>query len=190
MRGFVSNAPQGSRGLAVAADAACNAFLAGAFSGTVSFDQNILTAGANQAGFVAKLDGNANGAVKWAKAFPGTGPVEVTGIAVNAAGALAVAGKFEKDVVVDPTGKAVKLLAVDVRDLFLARLDQDGSYQWAASFAVYTGGAQVFDGTIRTALDPAGNVLIAGDWNEALLFGPNSLAAGGNSDTFVAKLSP
>jgi hypothetical protein len=186
MRGFVSNAPQGSRGLAIAADASCNAFVAGALYGTVNFDANPITAGVNQAGFVAKLDGNANGAVKWAKAFPSAGPVEVTGIAVDTAGALAVAGKFENSVIVDPQGAAATLPAVDERDLFLAKLDQDGSYQWAASFATDDGIMKPLDGTIRTAFGAGGDVLIAGDWNEALVFG----AAGGNVDTFVAKFGP
>jgi hypothetical protein len=191
-RGFNDkSSASGARGLAVAADTSCNAFIAGALHGTLNFDAHTVTAGANQAGFVAKLNGNAQGSAIWAKGFSGKGPVEATGIAVNDAGALAVVGEFAGSVVMDPQDAAASTIpASDERDLFLAKLDQAGSYTWAATFGVDDLDTIPLDGTIATALDTEGNVLIAGDWNQELRFGTSTIVAGGTRDVFIGKLNP
>jgi hypothetical protein len=190
-KGFTSSAPQGSRGLAIAADANCNAFIAGAFHGNVTFGGNMVSAGANQAGFVARLDGQ-SGNVAWVKVLSGTGPAEATSIAVKGADTLAVAGKFEKTLQIPTAGAAATLTAADTRDLFAAKFGQDGAYQWAGTFAVNDGEMSSTDGTIGTALDSEGNVLVAGDWTEQIQFNLKEVPApsGGMIDIFVGKLEP
>lgn len=68
-------------------------------------------------------------------------------------------------------------------DMFVARLSPDRRVRWIRS----AGGPEEDHGR-EIALDPAGNLLIAGRFKATATFGTTTLMSNGDSDVFVAKL--
>ncbi len=79
------------------------------------------------------------------------------------------------------------------RDAFVSRILTSGtstnSGSTGTSSSIILGGSGTDTGT-SVALDPALNVYVAGDTNSGNFPSPSSLAAGGGTDAFVAKLGP
>jgi hypothetical protein len=139
-------------GAAVAADANGDVVVAGFFAGTASFGQATLTSLGAYDGFVAKLDG-ASGNVLWAKRLGAGDRGQVAAVAVDASGAIFVAGAYRGGF--DLGGGEVASIYAD--DAFVARLDGTGAYQWSKAF-----GADGDDEATSLALDVAGNVHVTG----------------------------
>ncbi len=68
-------------------------------------------------------------------------------------------------------------------DIYVAKLDMNGNWLWAAS----AGGNLDAVGR-NVALDPDGNVYVAGEFEGSALFGDTELVSDGNIDAFIAKL--
>lgn len=107
----------------------------------------------------------------WLRQFGGKGVDRATGVAVDAQGAAYVAGYTNNRM---PPGDSV-----GSGDAFLAKIGPDGDLVWLRQIG--TTGADYARGV---AVDPTGNVFVAGDTNGVL---QGATYAGGDDDAFVAK---
>ena len=102
-------------------------------------------------------------------------------VARDSAGNVYVAGVFTGTAVFGST----TLTSAGTGDLFVAKMDAAGTYQWA----VRAGGASL-EVPYSLALDPSGNVYVAGRFQGAAAFGSTTLTpAGASKETFIAKLT-
>jgi hypothetical protein len=169
---------QDQQARAVATDSAGNVFVAGSFLGTVDFGGGVLTSAGNEDAFAAKL--SAGGVYQWAKRFGDNSPQIATGIAVDPAGGVALAGYFGGSI--DLGGGA--LASAGAIDVFVAKLSSaTGAYSWAKRFGDASA-QEPFD----VAADASGNVLVTGKLAGAADFGGGSLSSAGLDDVFIAKL--
>ncbi|WP_437815716.1 SBBP repeat-containing protein [Sorangium sp. So ce1078] len=163
---------------AVAFDADGNVLVAGQLEGTVDFGGGPLTATDVDA-FVAKFD--RFGTHLWSKRFAGAGNQFAMALAVDPAGGVVVAGRAFGSV---DLGGGV-LVSHGADDVFVAKLDAAGEHVWSKLF----GGAGA-DRCDRIAVDPEGNVLVAGGFHSSVDFGGRALTSAGMRDAFVLRLAP
>jgi outer membrane protein assembly factor BamB len=137
-----------------------------------AFDERSMAAD----GFVAELD--PAGAARWVQTFGGKADEAVAGVAIDAAGRIAVAASIRDTVHVAGADHVVEGPG-------------DGMVAWwspggGASAVTLLGGAD-FDGL--RAIAPAGEHVIAGGFfSGALRLGDRSLTTGGGDDAFLAEL--
>ena len=171
----------------IALDSAGNSYIAGYFSGKVQFGSTNFTAVSSGDAFVARI--NAKGTVDMAVQAQGQsgGFASASAIDINKAGQLALAGGYHGTYAFGGT-KLTSPGPGKKEDLFVARLNTKGTFQWAVS----AGGSEQ-DSASSVAIDPAGGVHVAGSFAGSAKFGSTSLQAtgsAGKSDVFSAQLSP
>jgi len=173
----------------VATDAAGNVYVTGYFYGTVDFDISAASDSHSAASYdvyVTKL--NADGSYGWTQTFGGTSSAYGYGISVDDLGNVYVAGTFYNSVDFDPGVGVDNHNSVSGADVFVTRLNADGSYGWT----------HTFDGDFSSsasnviALDNAGNVVVTGSYAGTVDFdltgtGDTHTSNGGN-DIFLTKL--
>ncbi|WP_437601002.1 SBBP repeat-containing protein [Sorangium sp. So ce590] len=174
-RGFGDANGQYARSVAVDADG--NVIVAGQLEGTVDFGGGPLTATGADA-FVAKFD--RFGTHLWSKRFAGDGNQFAMALAVDPVGDVLVAGRAFGSV---NFGGGV-LVSHGREDVFVAKLDASGEHVWSRLF-----GGSGADRCDRIAVDPAGNVLVAGGFHDAVDFGGGVLTSAGLRDAFVLRLA-
>jgi len=133
--------------------------------------------------FAMKLDPTGSQIV-YSTYLGGTGSDTGYGIAVDAAGRAYVTG--QTDSYDFPVAGALQPHAGGRRDAFVSVLDPTGAH---LVWSTFLGGSDD-DSASAVALDPAGNVHLAG-WTESPdfpLHQPSQPQLGGNQDAFVAKL--
>lgn len=165
---FAGTGEQSAQG--VATDSAGNVYITGNYRNTVDFDPgpgvlNFTTANAPEV-FVAKYTSTGN--LVWARSF-GTpsGIDEANALAIDSGGNVWVVGRYQGIVDFDPGSGIANLIAVGDLDGFVLKLDANGAYQWAGSIGGLNG--ESLDGV---AVDAAGNVLVAGQFNGTADFDP------------------
>lgn len=164
----------------VAYDKSGNAVIAGSFEGTINFGATTLTAAGGTDVFVAKF--NTGGQLMWAKAF-GDGNVQTgVGVGFDAMGNVYVTGNFKGSV--NFGGGAISAAGTLFIDVFLAKLTSDGNHVWSKGF----GDANV-QNVKGLAVDTAGDVVIAGHFQNDVNFGGATLTSAGLDDMFVAKFN-
>ena len=165
----------------VAVDAAGNVLVAGAFAGSLTFGTTTLTSAGATDVFVAKLD--AAGNAVWAKSFGGAKDQAATSVAVDAAGNVVVTGLFLGSVGFG--GATFTSAGCCFQDVFVVKLDSQGNHLWSKQFGDVNG-----DTGRTVAVDAAGNVLVAGEFQTGINLGGAALVGAGGYDVFVAKLDP
>jgi len=172
----------------IGVDASDQVLFAGMYSGTPSFDGNVLpepTVGdANF--FLAKVSDNAE--PRLARAYLG-GPCAIASnctqpfsVAVDSVGNIIISGLLES--AVDFGGGP--LVSAGMGDAFLAKLNIYGDHVYSKRW----GDAQT-QASFAAGIDPDGNLLVAGSFMGTLDFGgPSPLTSAGDSDVFIAKLEP
>jgi len=188
-------APDFLSGLAL--DAAGNIYYTGAFAATVDFNpgpgQDLRTASGGTDIFLTKLF--PDGAYAWTLtiggAFGGSYPPYnltdfSTGVSLDPHEHIFVAGWFEATVDFDPGPGTDLRDAVGNADVFLTKLNADGSYGWT-----YTIGSEAFDAARGVTTDTEGHVVIAGSYAETVDFDPGPdqdlHSSNGLHDVFVTK---
>jgi len=186
------------RGTSITTDKSGNIIVGGFYSGTADFNPNATAFNLTSAGqidvFILKL--TASGNFIWAKSMGGTEADRLTSIAVNAAANIFATGFFKGSGDFDPNAGTTMLTAFSSNatlqtDIFLMRLNADGSFGWASGF----GGADNDEGR-AIATDAEGNLIFTGIFNGTVDFDPgasvhNLVSIGQNSyqSMFIVKFN-
>jgi hypothetical protein len=167
---------------AVGTNAAGDAYLTGAFEGTLELGGAPLQRGPEfQSGvYLTRL--GPTGKHEFSRAFfdtaPGTYP---TALAVDAEGNVAIAGTLAKSI--DLGGGP---LGAELGGIFVAKYNKYGAHRWSRIYP-----ADKYQNTVfvtAVAFNPAGNLLLTGSFEQGLDFGSGKIASMAKPDVFVAKL--
>ncbi len=164
-------------GKAITVDDAGNSYVTGGFVGTATFGSYPLTSSGEYDIFVAKMDSNGNW--QWATQAGGSDWDKGLGITIDDAGNSYVTGGF----VGTATFGSYPLTSSGEYDIFVAKMDSNGNWQWATR----AGGYDYVIG-LGIIIDDAGNSYVTGYFREIATFGSYILTSNGWSDIFVAKL--
>ena len=129
--------------------------------------------------FIARFSGAA-GTCQWAKFIGGSAEDSGAGVAVTPSGDVVVAGYFQSTA--NFGGGSVT--SAGLSDIFIAKYTGQGAYLW-----VKTVGGSGDDRATSVALDPSGNVAVAGYFSGTVDFGGGPMSSLGSWDPFVAKYS-
>ncbi|MDZ4182448.1 MAG: PKD domain-containing protein [Candidatus Cloacimonadaceae bacterium] len=166
-------------GLAIVVDDAANCYVTGRFAGNATFGSTNLTAAGGTDIFVAKL--NSDGAWQWAVRAGGGGTDIPYSIAHGVGGDVYITGYYNGIADFGSTN----ISSAGGLDVFLAKLDGAGEWQWAVS----AGGAGG-DYANGVAIDSNGNCLVVGGFTTSIspsYFGSHEMSSWGSDDVFVAK---
>jgi Domain of unknown function (DUF4347)/Beta-propeller repeat len=174
-----------------AVDSAGNRYTVGSFADTVDFDPGVgvttLTSVGDDDLFIQKLD--ARGNFIWAKAIGGVSNKQATGISVDRNGNVYTTGYFAGTVDFDPGVGVTNLTSTGETDLFVSKLDSNGTLVWARAM-----GGPGFDQASGVTVDGSGNVYTTGFFFGTADFDPvagvTNLTSAGDADIFVSKLDP
>jgi len=161
----------------VAADYAENVIITGYFSGAVNFgSEPLISSGGATDVYLAKYDPSGNHL--WSQRFGDLASEGAHGLTVDGAGYVIIAGFFRGSV--DFGG--LLLTSAGGQDIFLAKFDPDGNHHCSRGFG--DAGHQL---PWSVVADGAGNVIITGEFENALDFGGGQLTCVGDQDIFLAK---
>jgi hypothetical protein len=164
----------------VAADSSGNCYVTGKFDGAAVFGTMSLTSYGGWDIFVAKLDNE--GAWQWAVNAGGSKQDGGASIAVDDEGNCYITGVFY-DVVWFGNFTLTSIGGPSDPDVFVAKLDTDGNWQWAVR-----GGGYVGDAGYGIAVDDNGTSYVTGHFMWSAMFGSTQLTSQGSADVFVATL--
>ena len=137
------------------------------------------TIGAVGSGTVFVAQYSSDGNLNWINSNPGSYSFYARRMDLNTAGELVMAGGLISDETLDG-------IALNVRggaDIFVARLDPDNGRARSA-FVLGSAGSEFIS---AVAIDPAGNISAAGNFNDPLDLGTGTLVSRGGTDFFVAQ---
>lgn len=175
-------------GRGIVTDAAGNIYITGYFSGTADFDPGAGTANLTSSGdyeiYLAKY--NSSGVYQWAFKIGNTLKDAGFGVALDAFDNIYVTGYFQGTADFDPGAGAANLTSSGLQDIFIAKYNSSGVYQWANKIG-NTGN----DLSLKMDIDGSDNILITGAFNGTVDFDPgagtSNLISAGSDDIFVAK---
>jgi len=174
---------EGDKGLStIVADDTGNIFLTGWFLGNLEFPTGTLIGAGGRDIFLAKLDESGN--VLWAKGFGDADSLVGSVLAVSPGGGAVLAGAFRGSL--DFGGGVLQSTpgsGYSEDDGFVAKLDANGQHVWSFRF-----GEEQHQAVYDVALDPSGEVLVAGYFEGNVDLGGGVLTSAGESDGFVGKL--
>jgi hypothetical protein len=128
--------------------------------------------------FAAKL--SATGTFEWVYALGGAGSEWGRALAVDASGNVYFGGTFEQTVTT-PSGV---FTASGGYDAMVVKLSAAGAHVWSLGF-----GGPSTERVRVMAIDPAGDLLIAGRYRNSMQIGTFSLSGVSDRDVYVAKLA-
>ena len=166
-------------GYAVAVDGSGNVVVTGYFVGTVDFGGGLLTSVGGLDMFLAEFD--ANGTHRWSKRFGNANDENLTAVAVDGSGNVVITGSFRGAV---NLGGAT-LTSAGGNDIFIAKFDANGTHQWSKRF-----GSTGSDVGRAIRVDGPGNIVVTGEFGNAVNFGGATLTSAGSIDVFIAKYMP
>ena len=177
------------RSLDMATDKDGNLFMTGYFTGTVDFD---ITNGIDSHTakgltdiFVTKI--TSDGAYGWIRTIGGASIDEGYAISTDINNNIYIAGNFQGTVDFDFSAGSDIRVANDKDDLFITRINANGSYGWTRTI-----GGTGDDNIFGLAVDGNNNILVVGFFENTVDFNPagggDSRASNGGSDIFVTKM--
>jgi len=172
-----------------AVDPSGGVIVGGQFERTVDFDptegEDFRESKGKSDVFVLRL--GADGSYGWAYTVGGTKADRAYGVAADENGNVVATGAFRDTVDFNPDGGDPQRSRGDF-DVFVALLGIDGSYVWARSF-----GASFGDMGNGIALDPAGTVVLTGQFQMTVDFDPgpgvDERTSNGGADVFATALN-
>ncbi len=169
----------------LALDSSSNVYITGYTEKTALFGTFKVTTVFGRDIFAAKLDTNGNW--KWVKSAGSDSDDRGHAIAVDTQGNVYITGYFglPSSTPKQATFGSTKLTSRGGKDVFVAKLNTNGAWQWA----VQAGGASD-DVANAITIDSAGAIHIAGTYSgSGAVFGNTSANSAGGTDIFVAKLT-
>ncbi len=122
----------------------------------------------------------------YANAVSGTSVEIAKSVAYDASGASFITGYFQGTVDFDPSASTATLASVGGEDIFVAKYNASGVYQWAFRL-----GAATLDRGTSVCTDLLGNVYVTGHFQTTVDFDPGvgtaNVGNAGSNDGFVAK---
>lgn len=163
----------------ITVDAVGDVYVSGAARSPFTVDAASVMVGS----FVVKLD-NASGQGIWgATCQAGKFDSIATAITVDDQGDVVIGGSFYSAI---DCGNGT-LASTGATDAFVARFDAVGMPSWANSYGYST---LSYQHITAIGLDPMGNVITAGKFEDGISFSGGAFTAAGNYDIFVLKLAP
>ncbi len=154
----------------------------GIFSDSVHIDSATLGGIGSYDGFSVRFNG-AGRPIAW-DAYGGFFSDETRSIAVDNKGNYYIAGNFDDVAVIG--GQNIVTIEEFTIDIFVAKFDKMGVLQWVKVF----GATDYDESPPHVAVDSVGNVYLAGGFGSTATFGTKSITSDGESDIYVAKISP
>lgn len=154
-----------------------NIFITGYFRFSATFGTHTITGDFSSNVFVACLDTDGNWL--WATSANGTYYGSGNDIGIDNFENCYVTGYFCEEIYFGN----ITLTSNGEEDIFVAKLDSDGNWQWAIN-----AGGNDFDRGNAIALDNNANSYVTGYFKETSIFGSNTLSSNGNSNAFIAKM--
>jgi len=170
----------------IAASAAGNIYVAGFFhSTTIIFGTDTLTnKNTDYSTDIFLVKYNTNGSVLWAKNAGGTGTDEVSSIALDTSGNAYVSGYFNSGTINFGTFSLINdYYNNSAYDLFLTKYNANGNVLWAKS-----AGGTVSDEAFSVAVNPSGNIYLAGWFNSTSLAFDTTTLKTSEGSYFLVKL--
>ena len=125
-----------------------------------------------------------DGTQSWIKFVGAAGNVDHADVVATDAGKeIIVAGQFGGDL--NFGGPSDTLVTFSNNDIFLVKFDQNGNHLWSKSFSV-TGNETVVKGL---EVDPAGHIVLFGQFDSSVNFGGGPLTSLGSLDLFLARFA-
>jgi hypothetical protein len=171
--------PAEDYGKSICVDSRGNSYLIGYFEETASFGPFNLTSQGGSDVVIAKLD--AYGYWQWAISAGGSNYENGAGICRDSNGDIYITGWFRGTAYFGST----TLTSVGEDDVFVAKLDSNGDWQWAVR-----GGGIMYDGAYKISVDSQSNIYLTGYFYNISVFGSYQIISNGEFDIFVAKLDP
>jgi hypothetical protein len=168
--------------LASAVDKGGNVVIAGVFEGTAEVGGGQLQSLGGIDAFVVKYKPDGSGVV-FSLSFSGLEDQEARAVAVDKAGNTIVVGSFAGSIHFG--GPSAPLMSAGMNDIFVAKISPSGSVLWKQQF-----GDMNDQRAAGVAVDSTGNIYVAGRFEGTLTWGGTMLASAGDTDAFIAKLSP
>jgi len=164
----------------VATDAQGNVYVIGSFAGSLAFGGAIgtLTSAGGTDVLVAKLDNT--GTVLWAKRYGNTADQVGNAIAVDPTGNVVITGAFQGTV----NFGAGTQTSFGGDDLFVAKLDPNGTQLWARAI-----GNTATQQGLDISTDAAGDVYVTGEYSGDITFGGKILQGVDGLEAFLLKYS-
>jgi hypothetical protein len=174
---------------AIDIDVAGNVLTTGRFSATVDFDPGVgifnLSGASSTDIYISKLDSAGN--FLWAKRLGDIGTDCGYALTTDASGNIYTTGFFQNTVDFDPGPSVNSLTSYGVDDIFVSKLDPSGNFLWANQL-----GGTGYDNATTVATDAAGNILLAGWFQDTADFDPGpgnySFIATATTDGYICKL--
>ncbi len=163
-------------GRKIATDSQGNVYVTGWFASSVSFGTFSLNSTSGNDVYVAKL--NSTGSWLWVVKANGTGDEYANDIVIDTNGNVFITGYFTSSVSFGSTN-----LSTSGSDSYVAKLNQNGSWLWAAIAGSSTGHGN------GISVDSNGDAYVTGWFTTSASFGTNSLSNGGTEDIYVAKIN-
>ncbi len=167
-----------------------NAYLTGAFQGTMDFDSsndiaNLSTGWFNEI-FVVKYSSSGN--YVWAKSMGGENDDISNSIAVDNSGNVYITGTFLETADFDPSSNTNNLISEGDNDIFIAKYDTDGNLIWANGIGNYSN----LNFSSSIVVDAVGSVFMTGSFYSFMDFDPSENTANlstpiEGTDVFIAK---
>ncbi len=151
-------------------------YVTGVFRDTVSFGEHTLESEGDADIFALAL--SSDGEPIWARGFGARGPDYGRAIVPHPRG-VALLAEFSLEVEFGDTA----LQSAGNRDLVVTLLDPDGEPIWARGF-----GGFYNEVGVDLAVDPAGDLIATGSFDDEVDFGGGALTSAGQSDAFLLKL--
>ena len=170
----------------IAANAVGNIYVAGFFhSTTIIFGTDTLTnTNTDFSTDIFLVKYNTNGSVLWAKNAGGSGTDEVSSIALDTSGNAYVSGYFNSGTINFGTFSLINdYYNNSAYDLFLTKYDANGNVLWAKS-----AGGTVSDEAFSVAVNPSGNIYLAGWFNSPSLAFDTTMLKTSEGSYFLVKL--
>lgn len=159
-------------------------FITGEFNSTIKFGglPTLYTSGSADV-FIACYDPNGNAI--WAKKAGGIGNDRARGIGTDGNN-IFITGQFAKTA----TFGAFTKNAVDNSDIFMAALNNGGTFLWASAAGGVADAAEDlgYESGIAICAEPSGNVYATGAMLNGATFGSTTLSAYTRTDVFITKI--